>query len=360
MMKKSLILSIVTAASFFVLGCGKDKVPPESFYQYMNKPDASKNPAKHIRDDLSRENRADFSLDGDSEFKTTDFVIEDHAQRFKVKVTSKYVYFVFEHKSSAPNIQFIIDADNSLSTGYKNEGGAEYIVENNKLYKSLKRDVWDWEEVKESDAKIEAVTKIGESDIVRLEKKFFEKKGKFQPFSVGAQALDKNWIPKVISPDNYTKLVVDDTKYSISDTKILASSKYKDQTLGVLKKDNKFEIYISATDYDPYMQIYLDTDLNATTGYKNADIPDFGADYMIEEGILYRANAQSLWGWVYVQPLYVTSWRQEDKIAMKISLEKASVDLLGKDKFNLYLESNNHDWTQTHFLPQDGSFVSVK
>ncbi len=358
-MNKSLILSLVSVVVLIVTGCGKDRVPPDSFFEYMNNPQDQVS-VKHVRDDQTRSDRSDFSVNDDNEYKTTDFEVVDTSNKFRVKVTSTYVYFIFEHKSTAPNMQFIIDADNSLSTGYKPEGGAEYIVENNKLYKSLDANVWNWEEVSGLNAKVDAITKLGESDIVRLSIELFKKDGKFQPFSVSAQALSKNWIPEIVAPLNYTKLVVDNTKYSLSDTPVLSVGEYKDQTLGVAQSDRSVEIYLSATAYDPYMQIYLDTDANATTGYKNSAISGFGADYMIEEGILYRSNAQSIWGWIYVQPLYVTSWRENGKVAMKISVDRAAVNLPKGSSFNLYIESNNEDWTQTHFLPQDGTFVSIK
>ncbi len=358
-MKKSIILSLVSVVLLSITGCGKDRVPPDSFFEYMNNP-MDKEPAKHVRDDGQRENRSDFSVDEDVEYETTDFDISDSSEKFTVKVTSKYVYFVFKHKSTAPNMQFIIDADNSFSTGYKSEGGAEYIVENNKLYRSLDANVWNWREMSGENAKVSAITRLGEEDIVRLNKELFKKNGEFQPFSVSAQALDKRWIPVVVSPQNYTKLVVDNTKYSINDAPILASQEYKEQTIAVRQSDTAIELYVWAVAYDPYMQIYLDTDSNATTGYKNPDIPGFGADYMIEDGILYRSNKQNIWGWVYVQPLYVRSWREEGKVAMRISVDRAGINLPEGNGFNLYMESNNEDWSQTHFLPQGGSFASVK
>jgi hypothetical protein len=160
---------------------------------------------KHINSQ-TRTDKIEFSYDEDPEFKTTDFIVDSN-EKLKVVVTSTYVYLIFNHSSMAPNVQFFLNTDNNEKTGYQYERGVEYIIENGTLYISKNDTKWDWEEDLNE---ISINTKLGQYDVARLSRDIFETNGKFKAFTLNAQALNKNWIPRIYAPKTHYTLLVEE------------------------------------------------------------------------------------------------------------------------------------------------------
>jgi hypothetical protein len=122
----------------------------------------------------------------------------DNGEGLRMSIEGDYLYLQFDHsagESDAQNIQFIIDVDNNTSTGNAVENGADYIVENGYLYRSQKRDLWDWKEVGKMEAAVDVENHI---DCVRIPLTMLEN---MQPrFGVNAELLNSSWKPVLYSP----------------------------------------------------------------------------------------------------------------------------------------------------------------
>ena len=120
----------------------------------------------------------------------------DNGEGLRISVDERYLYLQFDYsalESDAENIQFIIDIDNNTSTGNAMENGADYIVENGYLYRSKKRDLWDWNEL----GKVEAAIDEG-IDTVRIPLDMLENRQRV--FGVNAELLNDTWKPVLYSP----------------------------------------------------------------------------------------------------------------------------------------------------------------
>jgi len=121
----------------------------------------------------------------------------DNGSGLKILVENNYIYLQFDHTQETTftkNIQFIIDIDNNITTGNSAENGADYIVENGYLYKSISRDQWSWKEIGKIQSNISGLV-----DTVRLDIPQLENKGTI--FSVNAEVLNDKWEPVLYSPD---------------------------------------------------------------------------------------------------------------------------------------------------------------
>lgn len=172
-MKKNLfklLISIVFTVSF--IGCGEDGNSTQSL-------------GHHPKDTKQ------------SDFDPTLLNWEvDNNDGLRIHVDNSYIYMQFDHSKETTftkNIQFLIDIDNNTTTGNKVENGADYIVENGYLYKSLSRDKWNWKEIGKTKSDIDGLVDTIKIDISKL-----ENKGTI--FSVNAEVLNDKWEPVLYSP----------------------------------------------------------------------------------------------------------------------------------------------------------------
>lgn len=74
----------------------------------------------------------------------------------------------------------------------------------------------------------------------------------------------------------------------------------------VVESSTQYTFQYNYTGTPTYRQIFIDTDKSSTTGYSKKGI---GAEFLLENGRLYRFNAasQSSWGWSYVKKISHTN-----------------------------------------------------
>jgi len=81
---------------------------------------------------------------------------------FKFYQDEKRVYFLTQNGSIAQHTQIFINTDNDTDSGYLPQGGADYLIEDDRLYASLANsDSWEWE-------RIAYVTFAKEGDLLEL------------------------------------------------------------------------------------------------------------------------------------------------------------------------------------------------
>ncbi len=269
----------------------------------------------------------------------------DNLEGLRVHVGETKLYLQFTHNSHAQNIQFFLDADNSAKTGNADEGGADYMVENGVLYVSKSRDTWNWEEIGEVSSVIEA----GKSDTIAIPLNLLQNRSVV--FKVSAQALDNAWVPEVMSPTDGGKSVYG-AQHHIDWSSIAPYTQDGGKVLKIFATADNIYLHLEQESFPAHIQLYIDTDNNNATGYRSDSWSNFGADYLVEDGMLYRYTGQGDWGWEEVES--VSKFRSAgDKAILDVAVPQNLLQNLA-DKIKVGTELNNRDWTDTRVLP-DGA-----
>ena len=97
--------------------------------------------------------------------------------------------------------------------------------------------------------------------------------------------------------------------------------------LKVTHDDERF-YFIFEGDIGKNTQIFLDTDNDDTTGFKINSFAKGGADYLIENDILYKSKANGpAWQWDYVTPI---TYAKSNQIA-ELSIEKSTLNIVASE-----------------------------
>lgn len=184
----------------------------------------------------------------------------------------------FTYSGSPTLLQLFIDTNNSASTGFKRGSiGAEYLIENGKLYKfsGSSQTTWSWSSVKAvtySKTSTEASFRILKSDLGN-------------PSQVSLVSA-KNSPEEVSAPITVTNQVAQPTA-TIS-------------TPVVTNNTNDYAIQFSYTGTPTLVQLFIDSNNSASSGFSTGGI---GAEYLVENGKLYQFNGatQTSWGWSAVK-----------------------------------------------------------
>ncbi len=315
-----------------VTGCGSSSGKSLSVAQHVREePDQ---PVQHIGHYSRNLEQKDFNPDRTWEY--------DNLEGLKMDLTEEYLYLQFTHNSNAENIQFFLDIDNNAQTGNSDEGGADYMVENGVLYQSVKPNEWSWKEI----GAVESVIETGKSDTIGI--KLEKLKNKSIVFKANAQALDQNWIPVVMSPADGTKSVYS-KKVNINWETISAYSASNKAELKLFTTKENLYMHLEADKFPAHIQIYIDSDLKMKTGYKNDSWNNFGADYLVEDGYLYRYTGKGDWGWEEIDVISKSRSKGE-KSVLEVVVPKRLLSNL-TDKIKVGVELNNKKWTDTQLLP---------
>jgi len=110
-----------------------------------------------------------------------------------------------------------------------------------------------------------------------------------------------------------------------------------------------------------HFQIYLDVDNNAATGFTDSlgsDYAIIGADYMVEDGSLYKSSSASEWQWSYVDEIYYTE-EETNSGVFKILLDDngAAASMFNKNdlkEIRVSIEPTDAQWSDT------GNFVQTQ
>lgn len=344
------LASIITISivAINIIGCGSGASTTTTTPTITENPDS----ANHVSD-ITRSERSDFAYDTDNPtFENRLF--ESSMDKLQVVTTENYVYIIFNHQSTAPNVQFFIDIDNDPTTGYSYENGSEYIIENNTLYVSKNNSQWDWEIYNGDYSTLAACVKIGEVDVIRFEKAFFEtSSGVFQPFSVYGQSLDDDWIPETKAPTTRPRLTVTNQTYAVQETTLLAETADQREQLYIDESDGDLIFYVVSPELRAVTQLYIDADDNNETGFNSELFPSLGSDFMIENGVLFQATSQQTWKYRYAVESQI--WQDQDRTYQRYAISASTFWLTSKETFSLGVEQNSADWSSTVHLPVDGS-----
>ncbi len=130
------------------------------------------------------------------------------------------------------------------------------------------------------------------------------------------------------------------------------------------EKDLGFDIYFmqGIPTAVKHFQYFLDTDSNINTGFSfgKDGWRISGADYLLEDGKLYKSTSNKGWHWEYVDTFEVYDRLQEDGIEhIHIATKKMPlVSLFKSDFVHVTIEPFDKDWTSTYSTISE-QFVSL-
>jgi len=358
-MEKKIILSAIVIFAIGVVGCGKSD--EKKVTKLVETPKISNQTSVTHIGEVNRVVHTEFSLpDFDENMKL------DNGENLIIAEDDDAYYVTIRHANLAKNIQFYIDADSDSKTGYKEEGGAEFLVENGQLYSLDKNAKWK----KYTDTKISAYNAEETQDTIKLDKKLVTS----PYFGVKAQVLDDTWIPKFSSPklDTFPKTyykINTLTKYEDFSTSYISS---KDAKAEMFLDDNneKIDILLSSEKFEDKVQLYIDSDNKKDTGFQpkletndNQKINmwvDMGADYQITENSQLFSWDKNKKDWIYVEDIPYVLPVVENKKSIIIHLLKSSlknIDANIKLSVITYDNKNKKDWKIRYAMPELNSSI---
>jgi hypothetical protein len=274
----------------------------------------------------------------------------DNHEGLKIHLDSTSLYLQFTHDSQAENIQFFLDIDDNALTGNSTEGGADYMVENGYLYEATSANDWGWKEI----GKVKSVVEAGKVDTVALSLK--ELKNKNVLFKANAQALNADWTPIQLSPQDGTKSIYSQ-KNSIDWSQVPDYATNANKRVKLFDTKENIYIQIIQEKFSAHTQVYIDSDNRAASGFSSDSWNNFGRDYLIEDGYLYRYTGQGAWGWEFVDT--IEKVKDANKNAtLTLTLPKKRLTHLA-NAIKIGVETNNENWTETDFIP-DGVISTYK
>lgn len=113
-----------------------------------------------------------------------------------------------------------------------------------------------------------------------------------------------------------------------------------------------FGIAGSGMDNTQY-QIFLNTDNNTATGYQDAAFTNSGADYLIENGLLYRYTGSGGWSWTAVT---ATVSVNKSQTVTELSINRSAFTSLSSTIGVSYKDMSN--WVTQSKLPASGAYAA--
>lgn len=113
-----------------------------------------------------------------------------------------------------------------------------------------------------------------------------------------------------------------------------------------------FGIAGSGMDNTQY-QIFLNTDNNTATGYQDAAFTNSGADYLIENGLLYRYTGSGGWSWTAVT---ATVSVNKSQTVTELSINRAAFTSINSTIGVSYKDMSN--WVTQSKLPASGAYAA--
>ena len=113
-----------------------------------------------------------------------------------------------------------------------------------------------------------------------------------------------------------------------------------------------FAVAGSGMDNSQY-QFYIDTDNNSATGYQDSQYGASGADYLIENGYLYRYTGTGGWSWTAVT---ATINANKSATVTELSINRSAFTALGATITVSYKDMTN--WVTQSKLPSSGNYAA--
>ncbi len=217
-------------------------------------------------------------------------------QDIALNISNDENYYIFNINSKSDHSLIYIDIDQDNKSGYTAFGaysvGAEYLIEDNRIYKYTGSGEYDWS--------WKMVGNTVENDIRAVSPDTFFAKvpldafgANINIFNARAMTLDATWTEAAVSNQTiFTKIGNDDFNF-----KFIGSSKYTIYEMG----QDELNLYFSSKwdEFDDYKikhhQYYIDIDNDHTSGYTPYTMENMGAEYLVENGALYKYTNNRLW-----------------------------------------------------------------
>ena len=109
-----------------------------------------------------------------------------------------------------------------------------------------------------------------------------------------------------------------------------------------------------------HFQIYLNTDSDGYTGYNDSIVK--GAEYLIEDGSLFKSTSDTEWEWEYVDEVYYISEELDDGKHHILIDDNGAASVLYNDNgyIKVSIEPVSAEWTDTHnFVDEHKIAVSL-
>jgi len=223
---------------------------------------------------------------------------------------------------------------------------ADYLVENGVLYQYTGKGTdWSWKKIKDYRNKeviihssaIEMGLPLAElGNVDQLSLGFIWKDSKSNQLPAGGDMIavteaDNNEPepsePVPSGPTPSPSIVIDGKKDDWSSQSLLAQS--NDGTLAMYATHDQEYLYVaySSSITAKKLQVYLNTDHDAATGYQSSKWKTSGADYLIENGVLYKYGGDNK-SWVFHKVIALDQSAYIVKppfMEMKLSLEQLAL-----------------------------------
>jgi len=125
----------------------------------------------------------------------------------------------------------------------------------------------------------------------------------------------------------------------------------------IVKKDDTNGIYFTTHYYDnipdkiKHFQFFIDSDDNTKTGFCGSDGWEvFGADYLIEDDILYKSLSNTKWTWEQVGKIaYKDNKKEGNERVITLQCPLSMAKEIQSDKVNVYIEPYDANWVGEYF-----------
>ena len=238
-----------------------------------------------------------------------------------------------------------LDIDNDEDTGYLSplwkDTGMDYLVEDNKLFKSTGKK-WGWRYI----GKVK-YQKDENSFLVVISKNLLEN---FEEnFKVGVTQSDKNWHRSAKIPSSPLFYEKSTEKWR---TVALDNKGNELKSIMVADKEDKLKFLIEGKNITSHTAIYLDVDSDKDSGYLSPLWKNTGMDYLIEDNRLFKSTGKK-WGWEFVTKVEYA----KDKDTLFVCVDKYLLDNLGEN-FKVGVTESDGEWKFVTKIPS--SFIAAK
>ncbi|NBD22308.1 DUF4832 domain-containing protein [Paenibacillus sp. T1] len=208
-----------------------------------------------------------------------------------------------------------LDTDRSADTGYTDVGwpefGGNWLIENGALFRSTGAG-WNWAPV--NDAVLEYKQK-DENGIKTVEYRIpFTNIGLTGPkaFSIGFTSNDitvpDRALPAPLVAPPSPDITVDGSSDEWSLLPVTAQGEASVSALKAFAKDKQLYVLAQAASFDAETNIFINSDNDPDTGYLGWEFKRTGADYLIQNGKLFRSTGPG-WTWEEIGP---ADWKVSD------------------------------------------------
>ncbi len=234
---------------------------------------------------------------------------------------SKLSFKIKHYQSYGNHLQLFIDVDKSATSGFQSSiwsgSGADYLIEDGELYRSTTSSrAWGWKYIASVDVKKEA-----DGIVIEVEKSLLE--NLHENIQVGVISRTSSWnvdklLPSSAHMAKYSIVrdsQIDETDESKSEVEVPQDTNYgvvtgwedvavissnSDSIMKAKSSDNKLFVMMQGN-VGAHSQLFIDSDNDANSGFQSSILGNSGADYLIEDGALYKSTANGrAWSWEYV------------------------------------------------------------